>query len=316
LDHDLNRSAEHIACVEEARARSTGFGTTKQGRAIERQFHEQLAEIIAANREVPDRRERPVWRALKDIKIDDLTLRLLTAGITVCHGNDLGVDDDDQKNFRDIALWIARNLFPTRDRELALKVGVWGINGLCKLPIFELGDDDVLVLVLSDCLDALLDDVLLHAIKTNPLLAPSADPPQPWTQVRRGGLPSGHWAQPSLIRDHHPSIENAARHAIGAGRMQPLLDALHVLQTVPFTINTPVLHFLRRMERTPLPPPPDKSKLTPGQYWDAKKKYAEALAQVTALDLIVTTAEALGERFFVPLLPGPRLSDPAFQLYP
>jgi len=192
LDHDLNRSAEHIACVEEARARSTGFGTTKQGRAIERQFHEQLAEIIAANREVPDRRERPVWRALKDIKIDDLTLRLLTAGITVCHGNDLGVDDDDQKNFRDIALWIARNLFPTRDRELALKVGVWGINGLCKLPIFELGDDDVLVLVLSDCLDALLDDVLLHAIKTNPLLAPSADPPQPWTQVRRGGLPSGH----------------------------------------------------------------------------------------------------------------------------
>jgi hypothetical protein len=50
---------------------------------------------------------------LKDIKIDDLTLRLLTAGITVCHGNDLGVDDDDQKNFRDIALWIARNLFPT-----------------------------------------------------------------------------------------------------------------------------------------------------------------------------------------------------------
>jgi DNA-directed RNA polymerase len=91
------------------------------------------------------------------------------------------------------------------------------------------------VLVLSDCLDALLDDVLLHAIKTNPLLAPSADPPQPWTQVRTGGLPSGHWAQPSLIRDHHPSIENAARHAIGAGRMQPLLDALHVLQTVPFT---------------------------------------------------------------------------------
>jgi hypothetical protein len=72
MDHDLDRSFERLARSEETRARLTGFGTTKQGRAIERQYHEQLAEIIAANREAPDRRERPVWRAVKDIKIDDL----------------------------------------------------------------------------------------------------------------------------------------------------------------------------------------------------------------------------------------------------
>ena len=48
-------------------------------------------------------------------------------------------------------------------------------------------------------------------------------------------------------------------------RMKPLLDAIHALQTVPFTINIPVLLFLRRMEQPPLPPP-DKSKLTPGQF--------------------------------------------------
>jgi hypothetical protein len=47
--------------------------------------------------------------------------------------------------------------------------------------------------------------------------------------------------------------------------MKPLLDAIHALQTVPFTINIPVLLFLRRMEQPPLPPP-DKSKLTPGQF--------------------------------------------------
>ena len=48
MDNDLDRSAERLARSEETRARLTGFGTTKQGRAIERQFHDQLADIIAA----------------------------------------------------------------------------------------------------------------------------------------------------------------------------------------------------------------------------------------------------------------------------
>ena len=298
MDNDLDRSAERLARSEETRARLTGFGTNKQGQAIQRQFHHQLADDIAANRG-DQRRERPVWAALKGIKIDDLALRLLTAGITVCADDGLGVDNDGQKNFRDIALWIARNLVSVQDRELALKIGTWGINRLLSLPIFE-ESDGVLELVLTDRLDTLLDDVLFRAIAANPLLTPSA-PPQPWTGVRKGGLSSGHWAQPPLIREHHPSIENAARKAIGTGRMKPLLDAIHALQTVPFTINIPVLHFLRRMGPPSLPPPPDKSKLTPGQYRHAKKKHSKALAERTAWDLIVTTVEAMPERFYVPL---------------
>ena len=300
MDNDLDRSVERLARSEETRARLTGFGTTKQGQAIERQLHDQLADIIVANRG-SHRRERPVWGALKDIKTDDLALRLLTAGITVSYASDLGVDDEGEKNYREIALWIARNLVAVRDRQLALKVGTWGINQLCELPIFELRDDGILELVLTDQLDTFLDDVLVRAVIANPLLTPSAAPPQPWTGVRKGGLPSGHWAQPPLIREHHPSIENAARKAIGTGRMKPLLDAIHALQTVPFTINIPVLHFLRRMEPPSLPPPPDKSKLTPGQYWFAKKKYSEDLAQVKAWELIVATAEAMPKPFLVPL---------------
>ena len=213
---ELHRNAERIAAAEEARAKLTGFGTNKQGRAIERQFHDQLVDIITANRGA-SRRERPVWGALRGIEIDDLALRLLTAGISLSADDNLGVDDDGKKNFRDIALWIARNLVSIRDRKLALKVGVWGINQLCELPLFEL-QDDVLELVLTDKLDTLLDDVLVRAITSNPLLTPPATPPQPWTQVRAGGLPPGHWAQPPLIRDHHASIENAARKAIGTGR--------------------------------------------------------------------------------------------------
>jgi hypothetical protein len=155
-----------------------------------------------ANRKAPARRERAAWAALRGIEIADLTLRLLTAGVTVAAG--LGVDDDGDKNFRDIALWISRNLISSRNRGLAFQVGVWGIDQLCSLPIFELRDDGILELVLTDELDTLLDDTLVRAIVANPLLTPSAIPPQPWTGVRKGGLPSCHWAQP------HPQRHSAA----------------------------------------------------------------------------------------------------------
>jgi len=44
MDNDLDRSAERLARSEETRARLTGFGTNKQGQAIQRQFHHQLAD--------------------------------------------------------------------------------------------------------------------------------------------------------------------------------------------------------------------------------------------------------------------------------
>ena len=127
MDNDFDRSAEHLARSEEARAHLTGFGTNKQGRAIERQFHDQLADIITANRGT-HRRERPVWAAVRGIEFDELALRLLTAAISVCFARDLGADDDGKKNFRDIALWISRNLISSRNRGLAFQVGVWGID--------------------------------------------------------------------------------------------------------------------------------------------------------------------------------------------
>ena len=65
-------------------------------------------------------------------------------------------------------------------------------------------------------------------------------------QVRKGGLPADHWSNVPLIREHHPSIEGAARKAIGTGKMRPLLDALNELQRVAFTINEPVLDYIKR----------------------------------------------------------------------
>jgi hypothetical protein len=80
-----------------------------------------------------------VWDALP--KVNDLALRLLNAGVTVCASDEFGADRDGQKNFRDIALWIGRNLEQQRN-DLAFKVGAWGIKMLHDLPIFRLVDHD------------------------------------------------------------------------------------------------------------------------------------------------------------------------------
>ena len=158
---------------------------------------------------------------------------------------DLGSDSDGQKNFRDIAFWIGRNL--GHRGELGLKVGAWGVDMLLSLPIFALVEGDVLDIPLTEPLDAFLNDVVERGTKANPLLSPLLTPPEPWTQVRKGGLPPDHWANiPLDFREHHPSIEEAARKAIGTGKMQPLLDALNALQRVAFTINEPVLDYVKR----------------------------------------------------------------------
>ena len=143
-----------------------------------------------------------------------------------------------------MALWIGRNL--GQKGELAFSVGAWGVDMLLSLSIFALVDGNVLDIPLTERLDAFLDGVLERGVKANPLLSPLLTPPEPWTQVRRGGLPADHWANVPLIREHHPSIEEAARKAIGTGKMQPLLDALNALQRVAFTINEPVLDYIKR----------------------------------------------------------------------
>ena len=239
MKDDYDRSVERVARSEDQLARLTGFGTTKQGRTLARQYCPQLADNIGTNRG-----SRAVRKALRGIKDEDLAFRLLVAGVSVCYAKNLGVDSDGQKNFRDIALWIGRNL--GQRGKLGLEVGAWGINRLLYLPIFDLVDTDVLDIPLTNSLDALLNDVIKRGAKANPLLSPLLTQPEPWTQVRKGGLPPDHWANVPLIREHHPSIEEAARKAVGTKKMQPLLDAINALQRVAFTINEPVLDYVKR----------------------------------------------------------------------
>jgi DNA-directed RNA polymerase len=283
---DLDRSFERLNRGEEFRSRATGYGTTRQGRALTRQYQSVLADRIMADRALP--RDRKPWRALKDIEDETLALRLLVAGISVCGSDTLGADKNGEKNFRDIALWIGRQF--DCEREIGLKVGAWGINMLLTLPVFALADDDIPVLKAE--VNAFMDDVLVRAIRNNPLLSPLTTPPQSWTDIRKGGLPPDHWAHLPLIRSHHPSIEIAAREAIRTGQMQKVLDAVNALQAVAYTINEPVLDFIRRLGH-PTPNHPNVS----------DREQQEAWAKLRAWEFDMVTAEAMAccERFYVPL---------------
>ena len=281
MNNDFARSLERMTRSEDQRAKLSGFGTTRQGQALARQYHTRLAETINASRATG--RPKHIWKALRGLANDDLALRLLIAGVSVCYASDLGSDDDGQKNFRDIALWIGRNL--GQKGELGCRIGAWGVDMLLSLPIFALVDGGVLDIPLTERLDAFLDDVLERGVKANPLLSPLLTPPEPWTQVRKGGLPADHWANVPLIREHHPSIEEAARKAIGTGKMQPLLDALNALQRVAFTINEPVLDYIKRT------------------------------TEMAPTDVVVAETLAAHGRFYVPLnidFPWSDLRHPAF----
>lgn len=176
-------------------------------------------------------------------------MNLLIAGISVAEPNELGTDAAGHKNFRDQAERIGQSLVSHCGREMAVKIGAWGIEMLRDLPAFYVDGETLRLTALAW---ELIDDKLLHGIQNNPKLSPLTTPPVPWTQVRTGGLPDD-WASEPLIRPCHPSIERAVRYAIGAGKMHRVLAALNALQNVPFTINKHVLDFMLSEGVPPLP---------------------------------------------------------------
>jgi hypothetical protein len=119
---------------------------------------------------------------------------------------------------------------------------------LLTVSAFELQDDDTFVL--TGDLNDFMDEVYVRELVNNGLLSPIFEPPVPWTQINKGGIPSDHWARGiSLISGHHRQAEAAVRDAIGKRKMQRVLAALNYLQSPAFAINKPLLAFMRRVRR-------------------------------------------------------------------
>jgi hypothetical protein len=232
MNDDWDRSFDRVHQTDQARWDNLGFSFTRGGQALTRKYYPTLANRIADGL-----RDKEIRAALRkfDRNLDNtrLAVQLLVAGVNICAG--------DPQTYRDIALSIGGFFGETRDGELALKIGGWGINMLLSLPVFALDGE---ILVLAADIHDFLDDVLARETATNPLLSPTDTPPVHWTQVSKGGLSLDHWAKLSLVR--RQSSQGVWRKAISSGQMLPALDALNHLQSPAFTINKPVLDFMIR----------------------------------------------------------------------
>jgi DNA-directed RNA polymerase len=155
------------------------------------------------------------------------------------------------------------------------------------LPIFEIYDD---LLVLRADVSDFAGEVLWRIVKDNPLLAPCTTAPDPWTQVRKGGLPADHWAAGgSLVRGHRRSSETAMHKAIASGRMQPVLDAINTLQSERFTINVPILNFVKQHRHPRLG-------IEPPRWHTARyRQWLKDRAKINSFNLAIATAEPYAE---------------------
>jgi DNA-directed RNA polymerase len=235
-DVDIGRSFRRLNKSEKHRAKTLGYGHTRQGLALAAKYVEPLIRVMPL----------PIPKMLAGTPIDDLAWRLLTIGISLAA--------QEQSTIYDTLAFLGHQLAPRcKDRIAIAKIGEWAANALRQLKIFECAGE---TLMLSATLNDFMDEIFVQRICDNALLYPLREPPTPWTQVSKGGLPPNHWACVSLISGHyHCKAEDAVRGAIGRGRMDRVLDALNYLQSIPFVINEPVLKFMQRI-RPQVPPKP------------------------------------------------------------
>jgi DNA-directed RNA polymerase len=293
-----------------------GLAASRRGQALFDRYLPELKEHIATDKAYR-RRDRDVWKALKDV--EDREDRLLRAGITVAVSTRLGVDKDGDKNSRDVAIYIGRALGQSKV-ETCWEVGTWGVDMLRQVQaLFWLDAEDVLRLRYNDEVKELCAAAIQAAGAHNPTLLPGVKPPEPWTDVwRRGG--DDDWAQFSFI-SRAPS-RKAVKKAMGIGRgqrgsMSVVLDAITALENVAWSINTDVFNVVSRMPPLPEQAPDWLAKLLAKYsgvlpHWLERKireEDDEAHDFFAAIDALMSweldmalAAEAIkrGNRFYVP----------------
>jgi DNA-directed RNA polymerase len=299
MDQDYRRSVARVAKSEAHRGRS-GFGFTGQASAVVDRYLADLSEWVAASL-ADGRRSMDVRRALRGLSNDEIARRLLLAGLSVAMGKRFGVDEDENKTPRDSRVWLGYN-FACKTRDAAYNTGAWGIRGPCTLTELFTLDNDMLVVIATDELHALMDGFLRSAAAHHPLLSPQSTPPLPWDGFRSGGLPVDHWHKPQLVRTNHQSVENIFRHSIATRAMQPVLDAINALQSVEFVISRPILDLVKR---TGTPPMPDD--LLAKTDKKSKQKVRELDAEIRNWEFDRTVAEGkIGLACYIPLTMDPR----------
>jgi DNA-directed RNA polymerase len=135
------------------------------------------------------------------------------------------------------------------DEATTHKVGAWASHLLVeKLPdVFAYTGLRLLTLTASAI--EFMQAAFERGVFRNPAFFPLNVEPEPWTAARGGGIWDPEQPPQPLVRTNHPEIEAAVQAAIDAGKMQRVLDAVNTLQSVPWSINRPVLEFIKRFEQ-------------------------------------------------------------------
>src|SRR5262249_40878412 len=223
MQDDFEHSRNRWLDQDELRSKLTGWGTSPTGHAIRRKYRPRFEQRLAADRRRPHHKD--IWRALKDagrigtdLATDQFLDRLMVMGITAAAGDGIGVNKDGVKTVRDQALWLRKQLRLKRLQSgMSFPVGAWAVYILKDQTLAD--EHGVLTLPLTPELDEFLNAVVEEGIRNNAFFFPSAEPPEPWTQVDKGGLPPNAWQRVSLISSYHPKSEKAVSKAIAAGKM-------------------------------------------------------------------------------------------------
>jgi DNA-directed RNA polymerase len=187
---------------------------------------------------------------------------------------------------------------------MKLKVGGWAINMLTSLPIFGTDEKGVLTLTLTEEQVESLGALFMTAVKHSPFIMPPTEPPEPWTGLWEGGLPTGHWARVPLVDRRASQLE--VQRAIKRGSMWMALDAINAVQGIAYCINLPVLDVAMKMQ-PPVPDWPLDEKYKKSAHQLAKKSKrvqrwlkAKHKADAYAFDMLMAEALACRECFYFP----------------
>jgi DNA-directed RNA polymerase len=128
---------------------------------------------------------------------------------------------------------------------------LWNVLSTALPDVFELVNvtgTTELAITLSDEALLITEGAFDDIISANPIFWPSAEVSKPWDAATGGGSHDPRVnARTSLVRSRHKSTQAAVRHAIKTGTMQPALDAVNTLQSVPFVINHNVLEVIQTL---------------------------------------------------------------------
>ena len=278
LPLELEKACEKLDARDERAAKNAGHGATTAGKALSQTYIDKLIPVVAERilSVRSDERVFPLMRILRLLDPAVVAFVCLRGGLTSVGANDplrstcmgLGkmlstecwaadLTQSNQKLAHRISKAVKAKHGNLKYRRTAaehmarkagytvqhwtrtemLDAGKWCVEVLVNgLPeIFELVDRETR-LGITDKGIALAEAAVAEAVNRSPVYQPRTELVAPWVAFTTPLLEGV--VETKLLRTRYNDTISAAKHAIKTGQMQPALDAVNALQSVPFRINT------------------------------------------------------------------------------